>query len=66
MLRDYTPGPNYRTYRIEVRGDVVKLLINGTMGSQSRTTKDALSNGPPGLTAIAIQLRIKSFVITVL
>ena len=63
---DFVPGNNWHTYRIEVQGNEVSLLIDGTRVSTSSSLEQAISNGPIGLTSLGFELKISSFRIVTL
>ncbi|SRR5581483_5558245 len=59
---DYEPGPNWRTYRVEVRGESVFFLVDGSRVSRSASAKTSqLSNGPIRLICGLAILRVKNF-----
>ena len=61
MPQDYEPGSGWHTYRVEVRGNEVSLLDNGTqVGSASSQRTDTLSNGPIGFDSTLVILRMSS------
>ncbi len=57
----YYPGSGWRTYRVEVQGNAVRLLVDGVqIGSASSEQTDVLSNGPLGLSSELVILRVSS------
>jgi Domain of Unknown Function (DUF1080) len=60
---DFEPGSNWHTYRVEVQGSDVRLLVDGVQegGSGSSDQTDLLSNGPVGLISSLLILRVSSF-----
>ncbi len=57
----YYPGSGWRTYRVEVQGNAVRLLVDGVqIGSASSQQTDVLSNGPLGLSSELVILRVSS------
>jgi hypothetical protein len=57
--QDYEPGSGWHTYRVEVRGDEVSLLDNGTLiGSTSSQQTSTLSNGPIEFNCTLVVLRV--------
>ena len=63
---DFVPGTNWRTYRVEVRGNQASFAIDGTYVSRSTSREAALSNGPLSLDIRGLLLRMSSFRITAL
>ena len=64
---DYEPGFDWHTFRVEVKGSEVRLLVDGVqIGDASSSQTDTLSNGPLGLSSEAIVLRVSSLRITAL
>jgi len=62
QVKDYDPGADWRTYRVEVRQWGATFLVNGARNSQAVSTKtDYLSNGPIHLTCGGVILRISNF-----
>ena len=58
---DYEPGFQWHTYRVEVQGNDVRLLVDGVqIGHASSEQTDVLSNGPIGLSSQLLILRISS------
>ena len=61
MPQDYEPGSGWHTYRVEVRGNEVSLLDNGTqVGSASSERTDTLSNGPIEFDSTLVILRMSN------
>lgn len=59
MPQDYEPGSGWHTYRVEVRGNEVNLLDNGTqIGSATSQRTDFLSNGPIEFSSSLVILRL--------
>jgi hypothetical protein len=59
MPQDYEPGSGWHTYRVEVRGNEVSLLDDGTqIGSASSQQTNTLSNGPIGFNCTLVILRV--------
>ena len=59
MPQDYEPGSAWHTYRLEVRGNEVSLLDDGTqIGSTSSQQTDVLSNGPIEFNCALVILRV--------
>lgn len=59
MPQDYEPGSGWHTYRVEVRGNEVNLLDDGTqIGSASSQQTDTLSNGPIKFNCTLVILRV--------
>ncbi|WP_201364036.1 family 16 glycoside hydrolase [Dictyobacter formicarum] len=66
-VMDYEPGTQWHTFRIEVSGDRVSLLIDDKSISDAISTKtDTLSEGPIHLTGSRVILRLSSIRITTL
>lgn len=63
---DFVPGPNWRTYRIEVQGNQLSFFIDGDRVDITYSTEATLSNGPIGLQSRGLMLRVSSFRITAL
>ncbi|TMB89633.1 MAG: hypothetical protein E6J44_03060 [Chloroflexi bacterium] len=62
QVKDYDPGADWRTYRVEVRQWEATFLVNGARNSQAVSTKtDYLSNGPIHLTCGGVILRVSNF-----
>lgn len=62
QVRDYEPGPEMRTYRIEVQGNQVDFFIDSNRVSRAASTKTKnLSSGPIRLNAGNAILRVGSF-----
>jgi hypothetical protein len=59
MPQDYEPGAGWHVYRVEVRGNEVSLLDNGTqIGSASSNQTEVLSNGPIEFSSENVILRV--------
>ena len=59
MPQDYEPGSRWHTYRVEVRGNEVSLLDDGTqIGSTSSQQTDVLSNSPIEFNCALVILRL--------
>ena len=57
----YYPGSGWHTYRVEVQGNEVRLLVDGVqIGSASSQQTAVLSNGPLGLSSELVILRVSS------
>ena len=57
----YYPGSGWHTYRVEVKGNEVRLLADGVqIGNTSSEQTDVLSNGPLGLSSELVILRVSS------
>jgi hypothetical protein len=57
----YFPGFGWRTYRVEVQGNEVRLLADGVqIASASSEQTAVLSNGPLGLSSELVILRVSS------
>ena len=57
--QDYEPGTGWHTYRVEVRGNEVSFLDNGTqIGYASSQRTDVLSNGPIKFSSKLVILRM--------
>jgi len=58
----YYPRSGWHIYRVEVRGNEVRLLVDGTqVGNSARSEQaKALSNGPLGLSSELLELRVSS------
>lgn len=62
QIHDYQAGSDWRTYRIEVRGPLATLLVDGARNSQALSDKTSyLSNGPIRLKCGLVILRVKDF-----
>jgi hypothetical protein len=62
QIHDYQAGSDWRTYRVEVRGPVATLLIDGARNSQALSDKTSyLSNGPIRLKCGLVILRVSDF-----
>jgi hypothetical protein len=61
----YTPGTDWHTYRAEVRGNHVKLLIDGYTVVDA-TDNRFLAPGAVGLVAFGAQIEVSSFQVTAL
>lgn len=57
---DLDPGQNWHTYRVEVRGNGIRLLIDSQLAAQTRTTR-FLSKSRIGLFCVDEGLAVKSF-----
>lgn len=67
QVKDYDPGADWRSYRVEVREWAATFLVNGARNSQAVSTKtDYLSNGPIHLTCGGVILRVSNFRIVAL
>ena len=61
MPQDYEPGSGWHTYRVEVQGNEVSLLDNGTqVGSASSERTDTLSNGTIEFDSTLVILRVSN------
>ena len=61
MPQDYEPGSGWHTYRVEVQGNEVSLLDDGTqVGSASSQRTDTLSNGPIEFVSTLVILRVSN------
>jgi len=61
MPQDYEPGSGWHTYRVEVQGNEVSLLDDGTqIGSASSQRTDTLSNGPIEFDSTLVILRVSN------
>ena len=61
MPQDYEPGSGWHTYRVEVQGNEVSLLDDGTqVGSASSQRTDTLSNGPIEFDSTLVILRVSN------
>lgn len=61
MPQDYEPGSGWHTYRVEVRGNEVSLLDDGTqVGSASSERTDTLSNDPIEFDSTLVILRVSN------
>ena len=61
MPNAYYPGSGWHIYRVEVRGNEVRLLDDGTQIGYARSTQTrVLSNGPLGLSSELLVLRVSS------
>jgi hypothetical protein len=59
MPQDYEPGSEWHTYRVEVRGNEVSLLDDGTqIGSATSQRTDTLSNGPIEFDCMLVILQV--------
>lgn len=59
MPQDYEPGSGWHTYHVEVRGNEVSLLDDGTqIGSASSQRTATLSNGPIEFDSTLVILRV--------
>jgi hypothetical protein len=59
MPADYEPGSGWHIYRVEVRGNEVNLLDNGTqIGSASSQRTGTLSNGPLEFNCSQVMVRL--------
>lgn len=59
---DFEPGPDWRTYRVEVQGSLVQFLVDGHRVSRARSAKTAtLSNGPIHFQSGNAALRVTDF-----
>ena len=57
----FNPGTGFHTYRVEVRGNEVSLLDNGTqIGSASSQQTDTLSNGSIKFDCTLVILRVSN------
>lgn len=62
---DFEPGPNWRTYRVEVREQVVRFFADGTQMSRATSEQTSfLSSGPIHLLCNGVVIRVDSFRIT--
>jgi hypothetical protein len=57
---DFDPGQNWHTYRVEVRGTNIRLLIDGHLAAQTHSTR-FLSRSRVGLFSIDAGVTVKSF-----
>ena len=58
---DYEPGTGWHIYRVEVRGNEVSFLDNGTqIGYASSQQTDVLSNGPIKFSSKLVILRVST------
>lgn len=58
---DYEPGSQWHTYRVEVQGNEVRLLVDDVqIGRASSEQTEVLSNGPIGLSSELLVLRVSS------
>jgi hypothetical protein len=57
---DFDPGQEWHTYRVEVRGTSIRLLIDGQLAAQTRSTR-FLSRSKVGLFSIDDGVSVKSF-----
>ncbi len=59
---DYDPRTLWHTFRIEVQGSEVRLIVDGApTGSATSQQTDFLSNGPFGIESSMVVLRVSSF-----
>ncbi|HLL78763.1 MAG TPA: family 16 glycoside hydrolase [Ktedonobacteraceae bacterium] len=61
----FDPGAGWHTYRVEVKGDTIKLLIDGGV-KMSLVDNSYLSGGQVGFWSYEVQLNISSFKIVAL
>ena len=61
----FDPGSDYHTYRVEVKGNRIRLLIDGGV-KLDVTSNTSLSAGQVGFWSFGVQLDINSFKITAL
>jgi hypothetical protein len=58
--RPFDPGTDWHTYRVEVQGNAIKLLIDGAVMASVRDNR-YLSGGDVGLWSNRYQLEVRSF-----
>ncbi len=62
QIHDFDPGVRWRTYRVEVRGSLATLLIDGRVASHARTSRTAqLSTGAIHFYCTGVALRLSDF-----
>ena len=67
LPKDYEPDFGWHTFRVEVLGNEVRLLVDGVqIGDANCSQTETLSNGPLGVSSDAIVLRVSSLQITAL
>jgi hypothetical protein len=60
-VRDFNPGTNWRTYRVEVHGSTVSLFIDGHFNTRATSTQTAhLSTGPLQLLCADVAIRVST------
>lgn len=57
---DYTPGTDWHTYRVEVKGNDLKLFIDGALVIEV-TDNTYLSGGQVGVESYNVQINVRSF-----
>lgn len=62
QIHDFDPGTRWRTYRVEVRGPLATLLIDGRVASHARTDRTPLlSTGAIHFYCTGVALRLSDF-----
>lgn len=57
---EFQPGNEWHTYRVEVQGNTVRLLIDGNVMTEA-TVNQFLTGGEVGLFSISSQINVRSF-----
>lgn len=63
--KDYAPGVDWHTYRVELSGNSITLLIDGSVALQSLDNR-YLEGGAVGLWSCAAQVSVRRFTVTAL
>lgn len=64
QVHDFEPGTRWRIYRVEVRGSLATLLIDGQVASRARSDKmRQLSTGAIHVYCTGVELRLSGFTV---